>query len=895
MSDEDEALARMLAAQENGLRRRRAPPEVQPPSKRAAPPAVRSQNSPRATARKVWVVGAEKQRHEVESLADRRKTASGDEYFVKWVGFPHTSNSWEPAYAFKGDVKRLLRALDDSGHKQARAFTNSTSTHPTEQLPRTGSASAKASTNLPPYILSAETGKRRPNSAPSANGPRKSSHKRQATLPAPAQTEPAAPSVAPAAGSGGAAVVQVRPEISSLVLGWRIDLPAVVWARNGDESSKAWAKVQKRGATFAVEVRALMIGAVPLQLFWRIQHQDEPFFDVRTTEIYEYLAPEEQLQVEKVRQLLGVTSNVERQRHDDVCAALEQPKPHVRMWQAKQAAAVAKTKRPKQSKPAQQVVPVEVEELPHDDYPPVSEDEQPFETSEQEGEPGRESETEGEGSGATAVIEEGFDSLSYGAGGASSYYPLDKMQKRKTKKQILKEQPNAWKGGASRKGLPLQTDEEVAVQYSELYRRLPRQLQMHSFLDDLAVEIEDGTAAALKVSDELSKEFHDKELRIFLTYHGVLINHYSPYTKRYTEKTKCEKIKIILGLIHRGALKPPPHEDAGVLLQPIHRPSDSTTSATVQGAGGGLSLDPHGADDVDDGSPHTMVTGSPQPPPVSMLSSTSSSSSSAGFGPSATAAGNDGTDFSWTASAAAAASAPAPLQSLLSADSTTSSTNQVSDTSASTAGAAAGSTSASASSTSTGSAHSKMSLALHLNGNSHIDASNPLPLINGVGLGDGVVPNGLRGTLTLRVREAGHDHRGSGAAAAAAGGAVAGGGGGGGGGGGARTMKGEPTMLRSATDQPILLSTPAAASTDGSSTIVHDDGRGAPSASSASSSASSAAAAAGLGLGWGGVNGGGIYGGGVGGVQSWSSSTYQARHVGGIGGGVGAASHILHV
>jgi hypothetical protein len=102
-------------------------------------------------------------------------------------------------------------------------------------------------------------------------------------------------------------------------------------------------------------------------------------------------------------------------------------------------------------------------------------------------------------------------------------------------------------------------------------------------------------------------------------------------------------------------------------------------------------------------------------------------------------------------------------------------------------------------------------------------------------------------------------------------------------------------MLRSATDQPILLSTPAAASTDGSSTIVHDDGRGAPSASSASSSASSAAAAAGLGLGWGGVNGGGIYGGGVGGVQSWSSSTYQARHVGGIGGGVGAASHILHV
>eukprot|EP01046_Picozoa_sp_COSAG06_P080678 COSAG06_NODE_27928_length_584_cov_0.550515_1_plen_58_part_01 len=57
MSDEarDEALARMLAAQENGLRRRRAPPEVQPPSKRAAPPAVRSQNSPRATARKVWV------------------------------------------------------------------------------------------------------------------------------------------------------------------------------------------------------------------------------------------------------------------------------------------------------------------------------------------------------------------------------------------------------------------------------------------------------------------------------------------------------------------------------------------------------------------------------------------------------------------------------------------------------------------------------------------------------------------------------------------------------------------------------------------------------------------------------------------------------------------------
>ena len=90
------------------------------------------------------------------------------------------------------------------------------------------------------------------------------------------------------------------------VSGWCVNLPPSVWARNGDESSRAWAKTQKPGATFQCHVRTLFVGGVGPQMFWRIQHEDETPFDVRTAEIYRYFKPAEQLRIDKLRKTLSL-------------------------------------------------------------------------------------------------------------------------------------------------------------------------------------------------------------------------------------------------------------------------------------------------------------------------------------------------------------------------------------------------------------------------------------------------------------------------------------------------------------------------------------------------------------------------------------------------------------
>jgi hypothetical protein len=314
------------------------------------------------------VLAKDKQRYQVEAFLARRQTAEGDEYYVKWAGYPETANTWEPAHAIKGDLRPLLRELEGGGE----------------------------SNHCKRPQAKGDRAKQTPTS--SASGP-------------------SAPVVEPAVGSGGAAVMRAPPEVDSLVVGWRVDLPAVVWARNGDSSSKEWAAVQKRGATFEVIVRALMVGAVPLQLWWRIQHQDEPIFDVRTTEIYEYLDPTQQLLVERVRLDLGAVSDVERNRLDNL-SAQPQPARHVRMWQGKAAAARAKKGNAKQPKRRKQA----------GEQPPVASgsrlnepeggqlDETTSDSTDSDGD------ADGQNMGMD-VIGEGFDSLSYGAGGASSYYP----------------------------------------------------------------------------------------------------------------------------------------------------------------------------------------------------------------------------------------------------------------------------------------------------------------------------------------------------------------------------------------------------------------------------------------------------------------------------------------
>eukprot|EP01044_Picomonas_judraskeda_P001755 COSAG03_NODE_111_length_12507_cov_28.124355_2_plen_687_part_00 len=361
----------MLAAQENGLRQRRVTSQLAAPARtvsdeQPAPSRRKAIDAPRTKGRKkVWVIAQDKQRYEIESLLARRQTAEGEEYYVKWAGYSETSSTWEPAHAFKGDWKPLLRSLG-----------------------------AGSETNH---------GKR-------PQPPKKGRAKQTRTSSAPLATA----AIEPAVGSGGAAVMQAPPEVGALVMGWRVDLPAVIWARNGDASSKAWAAVQKRGATFEVIVRALMVGAVPLQLFWRIQHQDEPIFDVRTAELYEYLGPTQQLLVERVRQELGATSDVERKRHDAPSYSPPPPARHVRMWQGKAAAARSKKGSSKQTKrsvqPPEQA-PAEFGLVLHD-----AEDEQPAETT-------FDSADSAGGLVGTGVIGEGFDSLSYGAGGASSYFP----------------------------------------------------------------------------------------------------------------------------------------------------------------------------------------------------------------------------------------------------------------------------------------------------------------------------------------------------------------------------------------------------------------------------------------------------------------------------------------
>ena len=72
------------------------------------------------------------------------------------------------------------------------------------------------------------------------------------------------------------------------------------------------------------------------------------------------------------------------------------------------------------------------------------------------------------------------------------------------------------------KGAKVETsDAQLCAQYAELYARLPH-----------------GLLGATR--EDLSSAYQDRDLRVFLTYHGVLINNYDAVSKRYQEKTKNE-------------------------------------------------------------------------------------------------------------------------------------------------------------------------------------------------------------------------------------------------------------------------------------------------------------------------------------------------------------------
>eukprot|EP01043_Picozoa_sp_COSAG02_P071127 COSAG02_NODE_12876_length_1478_cov_1.666425_1_plen_317_part_10 len=90
-----------------------------------------------------------------------------------------------------------------------------------------------------------------------------------------------------------ATAFELRDDLSQLVRGWRLLLPAAIWAANGDFDTQLWAADQDPSARFDCVVRTLLCThgspQAPPQLFWRVQHAHEPAFDVRHADVVRHL------------------------------------------------------------------------------------------------------------------------------------------------------------------------------------------------------------------------------------------------------------------------------------------------------------------------------------------------------------------------------------------------------------------------------------------------------------------------------------------------------------------------------------------------------------------------------------------------------------------------------
>ena len=344
----DAELARALAAQENGLRARRSSPpqehflpatRSEPGVQKAAKKPAQQKAAKKPPTREPYVVAADGVKHEVEGIVGRRNAADGtEELLLKWTGYSDAENTWEPRSAIVGGGKLIreyqqrlpVQLAERSRHAQPAERKTSAYLGVTWRPDKSGGGKWQvechrvyvgrfADERAAAMAYDAECVKQRGANAV-LNFPGRAKQNAKAA-PAARKRRVIAPDAAAAAGTGNAKkarrdpqvqaamttqVAEVSPEVSMYVSGWCVNLPPSVWARNGDESSRAWAKTQKPGATFQCQVRTLFVGGVGPQMYWRIQHEDETPFDVRTAEIYRYFKPAEQLRIDKLRKTLSL-------------------------------------------------------------------------------------------------------------------------------------------------------------------------------------------------------------------------------------------------------------------------------------------------------------------------------------------------------------------------------------------------------------------------------------------------------------------------------------------------------------------------------------------------------------------------------------------------------------
>ena len=81
----------------------------------------------------------------------------------------------------------------------------------------------------------------------------------------------------------------------------------------------------------------------------------------------------------------------------------------------------------------------------------------------------------------------------------------------------------------------------------------------------------------------MANEFADKELRVIVSQNGVLINNYNEETRKYTEKTKVQKIESVLAMIASGTLINP-----NTLQQDVTRQLSRMDSVTIMRSGPGM-------------------------------------------------------------------------------------------------------------------------------------------------------------------------------------------------------------------------------------------------------------------------------------------------------------------